>query len=77
MTKIICASVDCKYNNDKNVCTAKKVSMSWQSVMTVYEGRQEYLRCNQYEMDEFSKQIHEEMQKYMKLKVGRERNHGN
>lgn len=57
MTNIICANSLCKYNNDKNVCTAKTVEMSWHSVMTVHDGRQEFLKCKTYEMDERSKEI--------------------
>lgn len=57
MTKIICANSLCTYNNDKNVCTAKTAEMSWHSVMTVHDGRQEFLKCKTYEMDERSKEI--------------------
>ena len=57
MTKIICANSLCKYNNDKNVCTAKTAEMSWHSVMTVHDGRQWFLKCKTYEMDERSKEI--------------------
>ena len=57
MTKIVCACTECKYNNDRNRCTAKDVEMSWHSVMTVHDGRQEFLKCKTYEMDERSKEI--------------------
>lgn len=57
MAKIICANSMCKYNNDKNVCTAKTAEMSWHSVMTIHDGRQEFLKCKTYEMDERSKEI--------------------
>lgn len=65
MTKIICANASCKYNNDKNVCTAKKISMSWQSVMTLHEGQQEYLKCKQYEMDDEYKRIYKSIREMM------------
>ena len=45
MSKIYCADVGCSYNNDKGICTAKKVALSWHSVMTLWEGRQEFQRC--------------------------------
>lgn len=45
MTKIYCADSLCKFNNDKGVCTAKKVALAWHSVMTVWDGRQEFSRC--------------------------------
>lgn len=61
MTKIICANSLCKYNNDKNVCTAKTAEMSWHSVMTVHDGRQEFLKCKTYEMDERSKEIENQL----------------
>lgn len=64
MAKIICANSMCKYNNDKNVCTAKTAEMSWHSVMTVHDGRQEFLKCKTYEMDEHYKEIEN---KFMEL----------
>lgn len=45
MPKIYCADTLCKFNNDKGVCTAKKVALAWHSVMTVWDGRQEFSRC--------------------------------
>lgn len=60
MTKIICANSLCKYNN-KDVCTAKTAEMSWHSVMTVHDGRQEFLKCKTYEMDERSKEIENQL----------------
>lgn len=61
MTKIICANSLCKYHKDKNVCTAKTAEMSWYSVMTVHDGRQEFLKCKTYEMDEHSKEIEKQV----------------
>lgn len=49
MTKIYCADVECLFNNDKCVCTAKEVALSWHSVVTVWEGRQEFHRCKMRE----------------------------
>lgn len=49
---VYCASVDCKYNGDKNRCTAKGISLSSHSVMTVWDGRQEFWKCKNYEMSE-------------------------
>ena len=45
MSKVYCADTTCAYNNDKGVCTAKKVALSRHSVVTVWEGRQEFQRC--------------------------------
>ena len=52
MPKVICAAVDCKYNDDKNCCTAKEICMSDHYIMTVWEGRQHFHRCEQYEMSD-------------------------
>lgn len=54
MTKVKCADLSCKYNNGIDTCKAKEISLSWSSVMTVWDGRQEFLRCKVYEKsDEF------------------------
>lgn len=45
MTKIYCADYNCCYNNDRGVCVAKNVALSWHSVATHWEGRQEFHRC--------------------------------
>ena len=51
MTKIYCADVACVYN-DEGVCKAKRVALSWHSVVTVNEGRQEFNRCKTREPSE-------------------------
>lgn len=51
MPKIRCADVSCVYRNEKGVCTAKKVALSWHSVMTMHDGRQEFNRCHSYKED--------------------------
>lgn len=56
---IYCAAVECKYNGNRNRCTAKKVTLSSHSVMTVWQGRQEYLKCKSFELSEESKRIQE------------------
>lgn len=45
MAKVYCADVGCKFLNDDGVCIAKNVALSWNSVYTIHEGRQEFLRC--------------------------------
>ena len=52
---VYCAALDCKYHSVTNRCTAKKIILSSHSVMTVWNGRQEFLKCKQYEMSEESK----------------------
>ena len=49
---VYCAALECKYHSDTNRCTAKKITLSSHSVMTVWSGRQEFLKCKQYEMSE-------------------------
>ena len=61
MTKIYCADASCKFNNDKGVCTSKKVALSWHSIVTVNEGRQEFKRCKTYEKSEVFEKIEEFM----------------
>ena len=63
MTKIVCAAVGCKYNDDDNVCTAPKVAMSEHSIMTLYDGRQQFWKCKQYEESEISKYVTEQFKK--------------
>lgn len=56
MNKVLCADCACKYwNNDK--CTAKCVKLGYASVMTVHDGRQEFLRCRTREISEAYKDI--------------------
>lgn len=51
MTKVVCADSSCKYW-DGNKCTAKNVVLSWASVMTIHNGRQDFLICKSREPDE-------------------------
>ena len=64
--KVYCASQECKYN-DRNRCTADTISLSWHSALTVFDGRQEFLKCKQFEMTEslkrFEKQFIDLLQK--------------
>ena len=55
MTKVYCADVSCRFCNDDGVCTAKNIALAWSSVMTMYEGRQEFNKCKSYEESEFAK----------------------
>lgn len=64
-TKIYCAAFDCKFCNDKGVCTEKSIALSWHSVMTKYEGRQEFNRCKSYEMSDEAREMQKRIQKCM------------
>lgn len=66
MPKIICASVDCAYNGDNHTCTANRIMMSECHIMTVYDGRQLFWQCKQYEMSEQSKRLYEDFKRILK-----------
>lgn len=65
MPKLFCGASDCIYNNNRNRCTAKEVSLNDLSVMTLWEGRQHLWRCKQYEMSEEAKKIEKMMKEVM------------
>lgn len=46
--KVFCADISCEYNKN-NTCRAKELALSWSSVLTVNDGRQEFLRCKTYQ----------------------------
>ena len=71
MSKIYCADVGCIYNNDKGVCTAKKVAMSWHSVMTLWEGRQEFNRCKTRQTSKEQHELEKRMEEYMREQTGK------
>lgn len=56
MASVKCADISCKYHSEhSDSCTAKKIHLSWHSVMTMHEGRKEFLKCKQYEKsDEYT-----------------------
>ena len=54
MTKVYCADVSCKFNDDNGVCTQKKIGLAFSSVVTVHEGRKEFNKCKMYEESEES-----------------------
>lgn len=56
-TKIHCAKIECKYNSDRNVCTAKSIELSDHDVLTHWEGRQNFQRCKQFELSDEAKEI--------------------
>lgn len=57
MPKVICAVPECKYNNDKNECTAEKILLSSGNIMTVWEGRKDVWICQQHELTEEAKRL--------------------
>lgn len=66
MPKIHCASCECKWNNDRNMCTYKgTILMNDCFVMTVHEGRQHYHRCRMFEESEDVKHLREQIMKFI------------
>lgn len=57
MTKIYCADIGCRFCREDGTCMAKTVSLSWSSVMTVNDGRQEYHRCKTRKPNELEIEI--------------------
>ena len=71
MPKIICGAVDCEHNRDGYHCDADKIVLSEHSVMTVWEGRQQFWKCDQYEMSEQSKRLYEEFKRLIENDTGK------
>ena len=72
MTKIYCADPSCEFCNDKGVCTAKNVSLSWQSIMTLWEGRQEFHRCKTYQKSKRSVELEQQFKELAQKMNGEE-----
>lgn len=64
--KIVCGDVSCKYNGEKNICRAKHVRLSWNSVMTVWEGRKEFNTCRTREVSTEYLELEEKSREIMK-----------
>lgn len=68
MPKVVCAVPECKYNNDKNECTANTIMLNFGNIMTVWEGRKDIWVCQQFEMSEEAKRIADMFENMMKEK---------
>lgn len=62
MTKITCADSRCKFCKGYK-CTAKEINLTSNSIMTLYEGRQEFNTCKTFEESEENKKMREEIDK--------------
>lgn len=49
MSRINCSCIECKFNGDDYICKKENVSLSFCSIVTVNEGRKEFLKCKQFE----------------------------
>ena len=61
---VYCAATDCKHNSKTGRCTAKRVTLSWHSVNTVWQGRQEFWKCKQFEQSYDAKAMSEFISKW-------------
>lgn len=64
MTKVYCADTSCEFCNDKGVCTQKIIGLAWKSVQTIYDGRQEYNKCQMYQKSEIARRIEEKIKPF-------------
>ena len=58
MSKIYCADSRCKYYKNQQ-CMAKEVIMNSCSIMTMNEGRRDFLECKTFEKSDDYKRIEE------------------
>lgn len=66
MVSVKCADISCKYHSEhSDTCKAKKISLSWHSVVTTHDGRKKFLRCKQYEESEEYKRIVENYKRFL------------
>lgn len=65
MTKVYCPCLECVNNKDQR-CKAKEVSLTWRSLATVNEGRQEVWVCKQYQVSEEMQVIEEQFKALIK-----------
>ena len=65
-TKIYCAAVECAFCNEKGRCTAKEVCLSWNSVVTMNDGRQQFNTCRTFQKSERAVAIEREFMEFVK-----------
>lgn len=72
MPRIKCASIDCKWNSDTNMCTYGRTGhtmlISDSYVMTVHDGRQHFHRCKSYEQSDKAKELESAFMKFLEEK---------
>lgn len=62
MTKIYCGCIKCKYNT-KGICKAKEISLTHDSILTVYQGRREFNTCKMEEESDEYRELREKLNK--------------
>lgn len=65
MTKVICAAEDCEYCSNDHICGLKELKLADCYYQTVYEGRQHFWRCKQYQKSKKAKQIEKMLADYV------------
>ena len=51
---VYCYNMKCKYCNEKNKCTNKKITLNFIGINTKYQGFKELLECKSFEESEMS-----------------------
>jgi len=62
---ILCSNLKCKYHNDKDKCTCKKVCLSLCGIHTE-KGFEDYLKCNSFEEDEEYAKLREKIKPFLR-----------
>lgn len=61
MPKVYCAAIDCEFNGDDGKCHAKSIALSYGSIMTMWEGRQNVNRCKTWQKSQFARDMEEKL----------------
>ena len=70
MPKVKCASIDCKWNSESNMCTYKgKILLNDSYYHTVNEGMQHFHRCMTYEKDEYYAELEQKFTELQKKEM--------
>lgn len=56
MTEVLCAAIECKHN-ESGSCEKERIGLSSHFVQTVWQGRQTYWKCTDFEESERYKEI--------------------
>lgn len=59
MKEVICAAVDCKYNDENNQCLAENVILNEHYLHTKHEGLKHCWTCLQYKQSDRAKELEE------------------
>ena len=65
MPKIYCAAVECEWNKDGK-CKAQTVALSANSIMTMWDGRQDFNTCKTFQKSQRATDMEKQFTEYMK-----------